>query len=198
VQEAKIPSNSFFRFGEYICITSTDLKGGEKPPQEITKKLADEHEPVLTLGTVNLGKKKELKLKPSIQKDSETNVDYIIRKVGEKSKGRDDMEIYFETMFKNADQENSMGITFTTSEIGEAFVICMGKLEIEEKGKGNKGKREMGKERGHTRPSWNTMESCLCTTKIWKNQEFGLNKLMAELHRFVLKRKVQTWLSLTR
>ena len=42
------------------------------------------------------------------------------------------MEMYFETMFKNADRENSIGRTFTTSDIGEAFVICMGKLEIEE------------------------------------------------------------------
>ena len=34
VQESKIPSNSFFRYKDYICITSTDLKGGRNLPRK--------------------------------------------------------------------------------------------------------------------------------------------------------------------
>ena len=83
----------------------------------------------------------------SIQKSSETVVEYIVRKVGEKTSNREDCEQYFETMFKNADQENSVGKTFTTSEIGEAFVISMGKFDAAIKGKGKEKGSKKGKPR---------------------------------------------------
>ena len=73
----------FFRFGEYICITSTDIKGGEKTPQKITKAVPEEREPLVAPEKANLGKK-ETQSKPSTQKDHESNVEYVVRKVGEK------------------------------------------------------------------------------------------------------------------
>ena len=146
VQEAKIPHNSFFRFGEYICITSTDIKGGEKPPHKITKAVPEDREPKVALEKMNPGKK-EVQSRPSTQKENESTVEYIVRKVGEKADSRESTEMFFETMYKNADRENSVGKTFTTSEIGEAFVICMGKLETpsgKSKGKGKKGSGKGG------------------------------------------------------
>ena len=58
IQESKIPSNSFFRFGEYVCVTSTDLKGGEKPPQKVTKAVPEDEEPKAEAETANLVNRK--------------------------------------------------------------------------------------------------------------------------------------------
>jgi len=52
VQEAKIPSNSFFRYKDYICVISTDIKGGEKAKQpKITKGTISEKVPATATGT---------------------------------------------------------------------------------------------------------------------------------------------------
>ena len=38
IQESKTPSNSFFKFGNYICVSSTDIQGGEQPTKTAGKK----------------------------------------------------------------------------------------------------------------------------------------------------------------
>ena len=58
VQESKIPSNSFFRFKDYICIISTDLKGGEKPLQKTTKAVPEQNEPTIEPDPMDHGYRK--------------------------------------------------------------------------------------------------------------------------------------------
>ena len=56
VQEAKIPSNSFFKYKDYICVTSTNIKGGETVKQpRITKGTISEKEPATATGTGTKG-----------------------------------------------------------------------------------------------------------------------------------------------
>ena len=49
IQEPKIRSKSCFYFKDYVCITSTDIKGGETPPQKITKTTISPDEPGLKI-----------------------------------------------------------------------------------------------------------------------------------------------------
>ena len=52
IQESKIPSNSFFKYKDCICISSTDIKGGEtKADQKITKAIPKDQEPPTATGT---------------------------------------------------------------------------------------------------------------------------------------------------
>ena len=147
VQESEIPSNSFFRFGEYVCITSTDLKGGENHPPRITKAVPEDCEPQKDVELENLGNRKTCR-RISEQKTGESTVDYLVRKIQEKASTQDDVEQYFETFYKSAGKENIVGKTFTSGEIGEAFVICMGNFDATtKKGKG-KGKGKKGKGKG--------------------------------------------------
>ena len=98
---------------------------------------------------VNLGNRKTYR-RISEQKAGESAVDYLVRKIQEKASTQDDVDQYFETLYKSAGQENTVGKTFTSGEIGEAFVICMGNFDATaNKGKG-KGKGEKGKEKGTT------------------------------------------------
>ena len=62
-----------------------------------------------------------------------------------KTKTQEDVERYFKTLNRSAGKENSGGKTFSSNEIGEAFVICMGAFEVQSgkgksKAKGTKGK----------------------------------------------------------
>ena len=56
IQESKIPLNSFFRYKDFICISSTDIQGGEKtaknnPGLKVTKSNPSENEPPTATGT---------------------------------------------------------------------------------------------------------------------------------------------------
>ena len=56
VQEAKFPSNSFLKYKDYICVTSTNIKGGEKVKQpKTTKGTIAEKEPATATGIGSKG-----------------------------------------------------------------------------------------------------------------------------------------------
>ena len=85
IQESKIPSNSCFSYKDYVCISSTDIKGGEKPPTKVMKTIISENTPSLELKELNPSGQQEnnrkIELRLSKQHDNETNSDYMTRKI---------------------------------------------------------------------------------------------------------------------
>ena len=54
IQESKIPSNSFFRYKDDICIASTNIKGGDDKSKSINRVSTakpSEKEPTIATGT---------------------------------------------------------------------------------------------------------------------------------------------------
>ena len=102
---------------------------GEKTQQKTAKTTIANEIPALTVedpeGRPAEQKKPDTTIRISKQKDSESNVDYLIRKIKEKSKTKEDAETYLETLLKNAGAPNSVGKTFSEEEIGQAFFECM-------------------------------------------------------------------------
>ena len=56
-------------------------------------------------------------------------MEYLVRKVPEKAKDKEDAEIYVDVLLRNAKIPNSVGKTFTENEVGKAFVECMSILD---------------------------------------------------------------------
>lgn len=104
IQESKIPSNSCFSDKDYICISSTDIKGGEKPPAKTMKTIISENIPPLEIRTAEqtpeaLTERMSI-IRNSKQRENESNASYLLRKVLEKSENVDTAESYFEVLLK--------------------------------------------------------------------------------------------------
>ena len=186
VQESIIPSNSFFRFKDYICVTSTDIKGGEKPPCKITKAVPLLEQPVIDIETTELGNRETYR-RITWRRAGESAVEHLVRKVKERAKNVQGVEECLKTVLRSENEENSVGLTSTTEDIGEAFVICSGIFD-NPKGK-NKGKKKGPKGRGKGGSPTITEHhgAMFMYHKDMENQEFCLNKSAVELHRYATK-----------
>ena len=116
-------------FKDYVCISSTDLKGGEKPPQKIMKTNVSEIIPSQVIKTddppLQETNKFRTETRISRQNEDETNTSYMTRRVLEKSKDVEIAETFFEVLLRNANTPNSLGRIYTEDETGQTFIECM-------------------------------------------------------------------------
>ena len=96
---------------------------------------------------------KETHFRISKPKEGEPPADHLVRKVRENPNPKN-TEQFFETLYMSAGIENSVGITFTVEDIGEAYVRCIGDFDPplgkgKPKGRG-KGRGRNGKKKGFT------------------------------------------------
>ena len=93
-------------------------------------------------------KKRNIEIRLSKQLETESNVNYITRKILEKSENVETAETFFEVLLKSANKPNSLGRIFTEEELGQAFIECMEIFDPSPRDGTDKGPKGKGKGKG--------------------------------------------------
>ena len=128
IQETKTSSNSFFKYGSYLCVSSTHIQGGEKPHKSTFHKT-----PKALPGEAP----------PRKRTTPEDHPTYLAARIIKKSESNEHATEYLAYVESRIGVNTRANRIFTIEDVTEAFIKCEEHFDAlenpPEKGKG-KGK----------------------------------------------------------
>ena len=118
VQEPKIPSNSFFRYKDFICATSTDIQGGEEKQSKTISRKTIKISP-------DINPPRDIMKNQKPKAEHEATLDNpTYPKTIKKSKNRADVIEYLSYMETRIRQKTFADRTLTLDDVTDAFMKC--------------------------------------------------------------------------